>query len=71
MDIYLRARTHVGQKINNDALINASLSWNEVYDLIKKNPLGNVIFLSLMKLHFFLICYKIKLLIKGIKKQFL
>ena len=35
-----RAGTHVGQKINNDALFNASLFWNEVHDVINKNGLG-------------------------------
>ena len=65
-----RAGTHVVQKINNDALINASLFWNEAHDIIKKNGLGNVISLTWMKLPLFLICYQIKLLLKGVKKHF-
>ena len=35
-----RAGKHIGQKISNNALINISLFWNKVHDIIKKNGFG-------------------------------
>lgn len=35
-----RCRTHIGQSINEDALKNASLFWNEVHNTIKENGFG-------------------------------
>ena len=47
-----RCSTHIGQSINEDALKNASLFWNEVHNTIKENGLGkNNIFNNLISLY--------------------
>ena len=59
-----RAEIYIGQKINNDVLINTSLFWNEVHDLVKRNGFRKCNIFKMNETPLFLIYYQLKQLLK-------